>query len=469
MEKTPVIIWFRKDLRIGDNPALNAASQQGHPVIPLYIWDEKAPHALGGAQKWWLHHTLSKLAHSLKKNYGLTLILRRGDESATISNIIKETGACDIFWNRRYSPSERATDSKLKEELSAHSFNGNLLFEPWEVKPKSGGDFCKVFTPFWKQCLTKNFTPPLPAPEKIIASTFTKSDNLDDWQLCPTTPNWAIDFDTNAIGEDAAQETLENFLQHGINGYKELRNRPDLPHTSTLSPNLSFGEITPRQIAAMTEQMRGIVPEQDIDCFLSEIGWREFSYHLLYHLDNLPTKPLREQFNNFPWADTTHLSAWQKGQTGYPIVDAAMRQLWHTGWMHNRCRMIVASFLVKHLRIHWHDGAAWFWDTLLDADLASNSASWQWVTGCGADAAPYFRIFNPITQGEKFDPEGIYIKKWVPELRNVPLKKLFAPWEMSEAEQKKASTKIGEDYPPPIVNHKNARETALAAFKSIST
>lgn len=466
-----LVVLLRNDLRLADNPALFYAaaesSAEKRPLTVLYVLDDAAPHALGAAKLWWLHYSLAELSKNLRNTYGAELVLRRGDTFECVSDVMRATGAGNLYWNRRYYHAERAVDEKLKTEFAGKSFNGALLVEPWEVAPKSGGDFCKVFTPFWKQCLTRDFAEPLEAPEQFEVAPAIDSDTLEDWALLPTAPDWSTGFAWE-VGEDAAMARLDNFLQNGLSGYKELRNRPDLPHTSRLSPYLAAGNISPRQIYAAAENARGHAPENDINHFVSEIGWREFSYHLLYHLEDLPTVMLRGEFNDFPWSDNHEaLTAWQRGQTGYPIVDAGMRELYATGWMHNRVRMIVASFLVKHLLIDWRAGEAWFWDCLVDADLGSNSASWQWVSGCGADAAPYFRIFNPIIQGYKFDPDGHYTKKWVPELKDVPNKQLFAPWELSDMELLTAGVKLGADYPHPIIKHEDGRERALAAYKSL--
>lgn len=466
----PVLLWFRDDLRIEDNPALNAAAKSGEEVIALYILEENFTWGLGGASKWWLHHSLTALTKNLKDKYGLTLTLKKGTAEDILPILCEKHHIKSIFWNRRYSEEQRATDKHLKSILpNVSSYNGNLLNEPWKVKNKTGG-FYKVFTPYWKMIQSMPYEAPISAPKTLQAHAPIESENLESWHLLPTTPNWATGFDIWTPGEDGAWQTFQTFLEDGLQGYKEGRNIPSQRNVSRLSPHLRFGEISPRQIFEDTEKFRTAHgAENDVLNFQSEIAWREFSYHLLYHLEDLPRKPLRTEFLNFPWADVKeeHLKRWQQGQTGYPIVDAGMRELWHTGYMHNRVRMVVASFLVKHLRYHWHYGEDWFWDTLLDADIANNSASWQWVSGCGADASPYFRIFNPITQGEKFDPDGTYTKKWVPELKDVPAKQLFSPWQMTQMEQLSAGVKIGEDYPLPVVEHAKAREAALSAYKAI--
>ncbi|NND65941.1 MAG: deoxyribodipyrimidine photo-lyase, partial [Gammaproteobacteria bacterium] len=341
--------------------------------------------------------------------------------------------------------------------------------EPDVIRNQSGSPY-KVFTPFWKACCAAT-EPHLPRPAPKQLRPFDRilpSANLDDWQLLPTNPNWATGIAaTWQPGEQSAHQRLQQFVNESMADYKEGRDRPDKSLTSRLSPYLHFGEITPRQIWHVVQPYLDRADhEAGARCFLSEIGWREFSYHLLFHFSDFPEQPFRKNFLSFPWVKNDEaLERWQLGQTGYPMVDAGMRELWHTGWMHNRIRMIAASFLVKHLLIHWQAGETWFWDTLVDADLASNSASWQWVAGCGADAAPYFRIFNPITQGQKFDPDGAYVKQWIPEIAQLSTKYIHAPWQAPAQELKDAGVKLGDNYPEPIVDHSEARQRALAAFE----
>ncbi|WDI31028.1 deoxyribodipyrimidine photo-lyase [Hyphococcus flavus] len=477
MTDRPVIVWFRNDLRIEDNPALFAARETGAPVIPLYILDDNIPHAPGSASLWWLHHSLSSLAETLEGR-GAKLILRCGDSQDTLKLLADETNASHVFWNRRYYAKhieiDKALKSDLKEQgITVETFNGSLLREPWEVETGSGGPY-RVFTPFWKAL--KRLGPAridtAPNLRKISGpSKSPKSEKLSSWNLLPKKPNWAKEFVTAwKPGEQGARDRLNHFLNDVIDDYASGRDRPDKDFTSRLSPHLAFGEISPLQIWKSTHEKmaEGKVSDNAAMKFLSEVAWREFSYNLLFYNEALPNEPLRENFKNYPWRDDPDgLNAWQKGMTGYPIVDAGMRQLWRTGWMHNRVRMIVASFLIKDLLIPWQEGEAWFWDTLVDADLSNNSASWQWVAGCGADAAPYFRIFNPITQGEKFDPDGEYVREFVPELKKLPKKHIHAPWKAPEGVLHDADIKLGKTYPFPIIDHAKARERALEGYNEI--
>jgi deoxyribodipyrimidine photo-lyase len=466
MSVPPLLVWFRQDLRLADNPALREAIATGAPVIPLYVLDDATPGAwaAGGASRWWLHRSLVSLAGDLAK-LGLRLILRRGAARACLDALIAETGAAGVYWNRCYEPFAIARDKAIKADLearglAARSFNAGLLFEPWTIASKSGTPF-RVFTPFWKACLAGAAPAlPLPAPKRASGpAAWPASDALADWALLPAKPDWAGGFSIWTPGEAGAQERLASFIERALDGYAGLRDRPDIEATSRLSPHLHFGEISARQCFHAGRRS---------EKFLAELGWREFAHHLLFAIPDLPETALRAEFRDFPWRDDdTKLRAWQKGRTGYPIVDAGMRELWQTGWMHNRVRMIAASFLVKHLLLPWQAGQAWFWDTLVDADLASNSASWQWVAGCGADAAPYFRIFNPMLQGTKFDPSGHYVRRFVPELARLPDAYLHTPWEAPEDVLRLAGVELGVDYPHPIVDHGEARARALAAFQSL--
>ncbi len=467
------IVWFRQDLRLADNPALAQAAQQGD-VVPVFILDEAealgASPALGGAGRWWLHHSLKALGDDLG---GLVLLC--GDPAEQLARIIEATGATAVYWNRCYEPHAIERDTGIKAKLGergieAKSFKAALLHEPWELETKTGGPF-KVYSPFWRAALTREIGAPLPRPTEIKLANCGLGESLEGFDLLPTSPNWAEGWeDLWQPGEEGARDRLEEFLEEGLKGYGTLRNRPDLPNVSRLSPHLHFGEISPRQIWARTRFFEEDRPEvsKDAGKFLSEVGWREFSYHLLYHFPTLPEKNWRPAFDNYPWRESAaDLKAWQRGMTGYPIVDAGMRELWQTGYMHNRVRMVVASFLIKHLRLHWKHGEAWFRDTLLDADLANNSASWQWVAGSGADAAPYFRIFNPMTQGSKFDPDGIYVRQFCPELSKLDNKAIHAPFELTEIELAAAGIKLGRDYPKPIVDHAQARAAALAGYNDV--
>ncbi len=468
------IVWFRADLRVADNPALFEASRGDKPVIGLYIFDDETPGewGIGGAAKWWLHHSLVALEQSLTK-IGGALVLRQGNAADVLAEVVRETNAGKVYWNRCYEPFTIKRDKGIKETLldqgiEAKSFNGSLLFEPWTIETKAGG-FYKVYTRFWLTCRDKGTpAPPLDAPthlEKFEGDV--KSDMLDDWELLPTSPDWAEGLrDRWAPGEAGAMERLDTFLDTGAEDYDNLRNFPAIPATSNISPHLHIGDISPRQIWKITVDRLGWTKETEK--FLKEIVWREFAYHVFYYLPEIPEEPMHNRFDAFPWReDTAALLVWQTGQTGYPMVDAGMRELWQTGHMHNRVRMITASFLVKHLLLPWQQGEAWFWDTLVDADLAVNAFSWQWVAGCGADAAPYFRIFNPITQGQKFDPDGTYIRTYVPEIADLPDKYLHTPWAAPDDVLHDAGVKLDETYPRPIIDHKMARERALEAFKSL--
>lgn len=474
------IVWFRQDLRLHDNPALAYALKVGS-ILPIYILDDRTAGQwkLGGASRWWLHHSLQSLTESLKQ-CGHQLNLFVGNPLEIIPSIIHQTKANGVVWNRCYEPFAIDRDQSIKSLLKgmgveATSFNASLLFEPWTIANQQGS-FFKVFTPFWKHCLRQ------PVEEVVDSETGLKSSNLslepikgfvslDQMNLLPSHPNWAVGFDWK-VGEAAALDKLDHFIQSMIHAYKERRDFMDKEATSKLSPHLHFGEISPRVIYHRCHEVLG-VGQGDMagtHHFLSELGWREFSYHLLYHFPELPTQPFRSEFSQFAWGDQPEiLKRWQQGQTGFPVIDAAMRELWHTGYMHNRARMIVASFLTKNLLIHWRRGAEWFWDTLVDADLASNSASWQWVAGCGVDAAPYFRIFNPVTQGETFDPEGAYVKRWVPELAKLETKYIHQPWTAPFAVLKDAGIRLGHTYPHPMVDLKSTRERALQAYAWIKS
>ena len=476
MAANTALVWFRHDLRLADNRALCAALEVSN-VVPVYIWsqEEDDDWPLGGASRWWLHQSLTSLSNDLRK-LGSRLILRQGNALECLQTLAQETGATSVFWSRRYEPFIIERDKEIKQSLQddgldVQSFNGGLLLEPWEIENKQGKPF-QVFTPFWKNCLAREANhDPLPAPTTLPSpDAWPASDQLADWQLKPTIP-WDVGMrETWSVGESAAHEQLQQFVAELMDEYKDQRDLMAVEGTSRLSPYLHFGEISPRQIWAEAKAAIASRKEESVGAktFLSEVGWREFGYQLLYHFPETPTQALRENFRAFPWDNNSeNLRRWQHGQTGYPVVDAAMRQLWHTGWMHNRARMIVASFLCKHLLIPWQRGAEWFWDTLVDADLASNTLGWQWTAGCGADAAPYFRIFNPITQGEKFDPKGNYIRHWVPELEKLPNKWLYQPWAAPDEVLAGAGVTLGENYPHPIVDHPTARQAALDAYEAI--
>ncbi len=478
----PIIVWLRQDLRLADNRALAAAVDTGRPIVPLFILDDASAGewALGAASRWWLHHSLATLADSIHQ-LGATLILRRGDTRACLQAVASETGASAIHLTRGYAPWQVNVEASVHSGCTAagitvRRFAGNLLAEPESIKTQSGDPY-RVFTPFWRALLAAGDPgPPLPAPKRLTApARAPSSDNLADWNLRPTRPDWAGGLrETWSPGEAGAARRLAAFLNSGMADYAEARDRPDQPGTSMLSPHLHFGEISPRQIWTAIEHARARHPAQTAGgaSFLREVGWREFSYHLLHHWPQLPDAPFRPEFGDFPWIqDNQHrqaaITAWQRGRTGYPIVDAGMRELWQAGWMHNRVRMIAASFLTKHLLVPWQNGARWFWDTLVDADLANNSASWQWVAGSGADAAPYFRIFNPVLQGQKFDPDGDYIRRYVPELAGLPARYIHAPWTAPDAILASAGVQLGQTYPHPIVDHAAARQRALDAYAAM--
>jgi len=478
------IHWFRNDLRLADNPALKYAAEQGE-VVPVFVWhpEEHGTWQPGGASRWWLHQSLAALTASLEK-LGSRLILRRGEPLPVLQDLAKSTKAEAVVWNRRYEPALIASDKSVKQGvadlgLQAKSFNGALLFEPWEAQTKQGRPY-QVYSPF---CRFVEALPepdrPTPAPKRLAPpSTWPKSDRLEDLGLMPPIKWYEGMADEWQSGEQGGAKRLKAFINGPIDTYKYDREFPAKPGNSKLSPYLHHGEVSPCQAyhaaAKCLNNATGSSEKKSIQHFISEVLWREFGYHLIYHFPHTPGRPLREKYEKFPWVSVktklgrAALTAWQRGQTGYPIVDAGMRELWHTGWMHNRVRMVVASFLVKHLLINWTEGAKWFWDTLVDADLASNTLGWQWAGGCGADAAPYFRIFNPMTQGEKFDVDGEYVKKWCPELKDVPKKYIHKPWECPPLELQAAGVTLGEDYPEPIVDHKEARERALEALSEVT-
>lgn len=464
---------MRRDLRLQDQPALAAALAAGGPVVPVYIWapEEEGKWAPGGAACWWLHHALKDLDGQLRK-LNSRLILRSGPSGETLLALAKETGARRVFWCRRYEPMVRNRDAKVAADLQqagveTGEFSGALLFDPGKIANQAGRPF-QVFTAFWRCCLTQ----PWPEARKINLKELArrtpvkwpKSDALASFKLLPRR-GWDKEFYASwRPTQQGARERELGFVRQGLPRYAMERDWPALDSTSRFSPYLHFGQVSPRQACAAVENSKTGGAQK----FLAEIGWREFAHYLLYHFPQLPEKPLREEFLRFPWKrDAKKLRAWQQGQTGYPLVDAGMRQLWQTGWMHNRVRMVVASFLIKHLRQPWTEGAAWFWDTLVDADLASNSMGWQWVAGCGADAAPYFRVFNPTLQAERFDPEGEYIRQYVPGLAKLPPQFIHAPWRAPKDVLSKAGIVLGKNYPAPIVDHETARRHALQDFEKM--
>ena len=464
------LVWFRHDLRLDDNPALRAALDQGFTPVPVYVHapQEEGEWRPGAASLAWLHRSLAALDADLRAR-GSRLLLREGPSAPALQALVEQTGAVAVFWNRKYEPATQPRDASLKKRLreqglQVESFNGCLLFEPWDLATQQGGPY-KVFTPFWRSALAQWRAPAtwdapgaLPAFEDALPG-----ESLDAWRLAPAL-GWDAGFwKVWTPGEAGAREALEVFIDGALNGYRTDRDRPDRTGTSRLSPHLHFGEIAPWRITAELERARTAANSADMDGYIRELGWREFAYHLLHHFPQTTTQNLNPRFAHFDWAkvDPKALEAWQHGRTGVPIVDAGLRELWATGYMHNRVRMIVASYLTKHLRYHWLQGARWFWDTLVDADLANNTLGWQWTAGTGADAAPYFRVFNPVTQAEKFDPKGTYIAHWVPELAAVPVPLRFAPWEKPDV-----MSRIAPDYPRrPLVDLAEGREGALAAYR----
>lgn len=461
----PVLLWLRRTLRLADNPALAAALATGHPVLPVFILDENTPGAWapGGASRWWLHHSLAALAADLDAR-GASLVLRRGRIAAELPRLVRETGAAAVHAGAPLEPWARAAIDRLALGVKLVLHNTALLFDPPAIRTGAGTGF-SVFTPFARACHAHP-PPPAPraAPAHIPGIAPPSSDRLEEWGLLPTRPDWAGGLRTTwRPGEAGAAARLRRFLADGLESYHRRRDLPGVDGTAMLSPHVAWGEISP---AALWHAAAG--EGSGPTAWRNELLWREFSAHLLWHHPELPEQPLRRDFARMPWRDdAAALRAWQRGRTGVPIVDAGMRQLWQTGWMHNRVRMIVASFLAKHLLLPWQAGEAWFWDTLVDADLASNAAQWQWVAGCGADAAPWFRIFNPVLQAAKFDPDGAYVRRYVPELACLPAKLLHAPWRASPMELAAAGVVLGRDYPAPLVDLAAARAGALAARESL--
>lgn len=474
----PVIVWFRQDLRLADNPALQAALATKRPLTLVYVLEEADgnPWAWGGASRWWLHGSLAALAASIEARGG-RLILRRGAAENVIPALAQELGAAAVHWNRRYDPHGMAVDARIKTTLKgqgvgAESHKGALLFEPFELKTGGGGPF-KVYTPFSKAARARGVEgAPTEPPSLFPPSPVIPSDRLEAWRLLPRTPDWAGGLrQAWRPGEAEAHRRLDRFMTRALKGYGENRNRMDRDATSRLSPHLHWGEISPLRVWRAAEEALAAHPglAEDLKILTNELLWREFSHHLLFAFPALPDQNWKPAFSAFPWAggDSDEAESWRRGRTGYPIVDAAMRQLWSEGYVHNRARMIAASFLIKHLLVDWRVGEAWYWDTLVDADLANNAASWQWVAGSGADAAPFFRIFNPVTQGETYDPDGAYVRRWLPELAGLPNAFIHKPWTAPYEVLNRAGVRMGQTYPLPIVDHAKARVRALAAYETI--
>ena len=467
------IVWFRNDLRLADNPALAHAVAGFDRVLPVFVRErvDDDPWPPGAAADWWLHRALADLEARLAEK-GSRLLRLAGDPRALIPALAEQIGAA-VFWNRRYEPAGQARDKTIKARLKAdgrevRSFNAALLAEPWEVATRNGDPY-RVFTPFWKALSARDWPEPVPAPDTLPPTPETPAgESLEALALLPAIP-WYRSLDAAwMVGEVAALERLDGFLEYGIDAYDEQRDRPGEAGTSRLSPYLHFGHVGPRQVWQAVRE-RTDFRSPDVQRFLGELGWREFAHHLLYHYPETPDACLNARFRDFPWREDVadDLAAWQVGRTGIPIVDAGMRELWETGWMHNRVRMIVGSLLTKNLLIPWQAGARWFWDTLVDADLASNTLGWQWIGGCGADAAPYFRIFNPVLQGERFDGDGAYVRRWVPEIAGLPDRHIHKPWEAPAGVRERAGIRLGRDYPEPIVDLKQSRRRALEAFEAI--
>jgi deoxyribodipyrimidine photo-lyase len=474
-DASPILVWLRDDLRLDDNPALAEACATGRPVVVLFILEDEGPRPFGGAHRWWLHHSLSAFADAIDK-IGGRLILRRGAAAGIVPAVLEETGATALWFNRRYEEGAVARDDDIAADLDGidlQRFRAHILHDPSAVRTKTGNTY-RVYTPFWKT-LSASGEPrePVAAPKRIVAPAkgWPDSDALTAWKLLPTRPDWSGGLSKAwTPGEAAARKRFEAFCEARLKGYDEGRDLPAEDATSRMSPHLRFGEISPFRLWHMAQAAAGSrkVPEGDLERYEKELVWRDFNYHLLTHFGPLAERNFDARFDAFPWREAPdELKAWQQGRTGYPLVDAAMRQLWQTGWMHNRMRMVAASFLTKHLLIDWREGEKWFWDTLVDGDAASNPSQWQWVAGSGADAQPFFRIFNPMTQSRKFDPDGAYIRRYVPELADLSDKAIHAPWEADCATLAQAGVRLGTTYPKPIVDHAAARARALGAFKAM--
>ncbi len=457
------LVWLRKDLRLSHNEALQHAYRNKQSVLFVYILDTTDPHKIGSASQWFLYQALDSFQQEVKKKYGAKLLIEKGEPQKKLGEIVRKYKINCLLWNQVFEPYALRRDQKIKDffekkNMEVKSFNSSLLFDPHQIK-NGAGSYFKVFTPFWNQCKKQlhqvDSNPPKAAPSSLLlippkGKGIEEGMGLKELNLLPQKKNWAKNWSTiYTVSEKEAQSLLKKFIKNKARDYEEKRDFPNSPGTSRLSPYLQFGLISSKQIYFASRSLLG---DKGVNCFVKEVGWREFSYHLLFHFPQLPKKNFKPSFDSFTWENKIkNLKKWQKGNTGIPLVDAGMRELWHTGWMHNRVRMVVASFLIKNLLIDWRKGQDWFWDCLVDADLASNSASWQWVAGSGADASPYFRIFNPITQSKKFDPQGEYIKKWVPELAHLSAPEIHNP-------------KDRRGYPEPIIDLKSSRERALGIY-----
>lgn len=479
MPSQSVLYWIRNDLRLADNPALTAALASGLPIVPVFLWapEEEGAWAPGAATRAWLERSLTVLSESYEA-CGSRLVIRRGGTRETLLSLCETCGADAVYASRRYEPAalrqEAAVRDGLREKgIGLKVYNASLLNAPNDLATQMGEPY-KVFTPYYNACMKREAPgAPYAAPERLPApAQWPASDSLDGLGLTPDHP-WVEKMLRHwDIGEAGAQARLAAWVDEAVTGYPVNRDLPAIAGTSSLAPCLHFGEISPRQILHAVRQYP-VHRDESVaanESFIRQLYWREFAHHLLYHFPHTPEAPLKEFFARFPWVNNgAFLKRWQRGQTGYPFVDAGMRELWETGWMHNRVRMVVASFLIKDLRIHWREGADWFWDTLFDADLANNTLGWQWVAGCGADAAPYFRVFNPVTQGKKFDAAAAYIRRWVPELASLPDKYIHCPWEMPPIELAACGVRLDRDYPRPMVDHDEARKTALAIYDELKS
>lgn len=474
--QNPVIVWFRQDLRIADNPALCAAVRTGSPILPIYVLDDgnAGVWAMGGASLWWLQLSLGALDRDLAGS----LQVFAGKADRILPALVAETGAAGVFWNRCYEPWRVLRDTSIKKQLqqshcNVRTFNGSLLYEPQYVTKADGSPY-KVFTPYYRKGCLENGPWPRAAMGKPTDMQFydeVSGMRLDSLEL-QAGHEWQNGLrESWSPGESGALKNLDEFVASSLASYAENRDFPCRKNISRLSPHLHFGEVSPHQVKEAVEARATTeATDEDIYRLLTQLGWRDFSHSLLYHWPKIPSDNLQRKFNRFPWRDDAEsLLDWQHGRTGYPIVDAGMRELRQTGYMHNRVRMIVGSFLVKNLLLHWRHGAAWFWDNLVDADLANNSASWQWIAGCGTDAAPYFRIFNPVTQGKRFDADGEYVRRLVPELAALPNRYIHCPWDAPAELMQSVGIRLGEDYPRPIVDLKKSRARALDAYRALTS
>jgi deoxyribodipyrimidine photo-lyase len=474
-----IIVWFRKDLRLHDQPALWEAAREG-TIIPVFIWakEEEREYRSSEAALWWLHHSLRSLQQSLS-SHGLSLVIRSGPSLDTLINIIEETTADAVFFNHRYEPSIMKRERDIINALQTlgvevRTFHSHLLFSPDRLLNQKGEPY-KVFTPFWKRCIQEAVPRPLPVPKTMHGDQGTTATMTVEQLELLSPLRWHAKFQSYwEPGETGAIARWNTFVKNGLSRYEEGRDFPFQEAVSRLSPHLAWGDISARalwhaakrRLVQEVEHGEGTIASKPIEAFLRQLIWREFGYHQLIHFPTIVDAPIREPFQSFPWQeDVEHWERWKKGLTGYPLIDAGMRELWETGWMHNRVRMVVASFLVKHLLIDWRKGAKWFQQTLVDFDVANNAMGWQWSTGCGLDAAPYFRIFNPVAQSEKFDENGDYIRRWVPELANLPAPYIHRPWEAPEHVLRAAGVELGRTYPLPIIDHRFARERALQAYE----